>query len=448
MPDPLRISLLSLGCAKNLVDSERILGAAAGAGLVICPHPEDAEVVVVNTCGFLAAAVSESLDTIRRMVELKREGRVRGVVVTGCLPEREAVDVRREVPGVDALVPFADADRLLEICRAAAGRAPEPGDHREDLLTRGERIPLTPPGTAWLKISEGCRNPCSFCTIPSIRGPLVSRPREEILREARDLAAGGVRELCVIGQDTTAWGLDRHGSRALPGLLRDLARVPGIAWVRLLYGYPAHVTGGLLEVLADTPGVLPYLDLPLQHISDPVLRRMKRPLGGSRTRALLARIRERVPGIVLRTTLIVGAPGEGPAEFEELLDFVREFRFERLGAFVFSPEPDTPLGRAPDQVPARVARERWHELMAVQQEIAFADARAQVGRTLSCLVEEPPGEEGGRGRTWRDAPELDGAILVRGAPGPGALGRVRVTGAKGYDLEGDWLREEDGPWTA
>jgi ribosomal protein S12 methylthiotransferase len=395
-------------------------------------------VVVVNTCGFLEASKQESLDTIREMVALKRPGGVRGVVVMGCLAGRAGVDIADLVPGVDAVVPFAKMDDLVSICRRAAGRngSTRKGDYRRDLLTRGERVPLTPRGSAYLKISEGCNNPCTFCTIPSIRGKHVSRPREQILREAANLAMAGVRELVIIGQDTTCWGFDRGREFGLAGLLGDLGRVPGIEWIRVMYGYPAYVTDALTEVLRDDPKVLPYLDLPLQHVADAVLRRMKRPLGGAGTRRLMDRIREAVPGIVLRTTLIVGAPGEGEAEFEELLDFVRDFRFERMGCFEYSREPDTPMGQMEDQVPDAVKEERWRAVMETQQEIAFADQRAQVGRTLPCIVEDAAE---GRGRTWRDAPEIDGSIRIAGAPGPGAIGPVKVTAADGYDLAGEWI---------
>lgn len=437
-----RVSLLSLGCPKNLVDSERVVHAFADRDLVICPHPEDAEVVVVNTCGFLQAAKEESLDTIRRMVELKRDGGVRGVVVMGCLANRDGVDIEQLVPGVDAVVPFEEYDRLLSVCRSVAGgatSADSAADYRRDLLTREERIPLTPKGSAYLKISEGCNNPCAFCTIPSIRGKHVSRPQEEILREARNLALAGVRELVVIGQDTTYYGFDRKKQFGLASLLANLAAIPGVDWVRLMYGYPAYVTDELLDVLAGENGVLPYVDLPIQHVSDPVLRRMKRPLGGARTRELLCRMRERIPGLVLRTTLIVGAPGEGDREFAELLDFVGEFQFERMGCFPYSREPGTPLGAADDQVPEDVKEERRAALMEAQQEIAFADARERVGGTLSCLMEEALSDGWVRGRTWRDAPEIDGTVRVRGAPGPGALGDVRIASADGYDLVGEWV---------
>ena len=439
--EPLRVSLLSLGCAKTLVDSERALGAFADSGLVICPHPEDAHVVVVNTCGFLKAAVEESLETIRDMVRLKSEAGVRGVVVAGCLTEREGIDVKALVPGVDAAVTFSDYDRLVSICREAAGEvAGDPAaDYRRDLLTRGERIPLTPKGSAYLKISEGCNNPCSFCTIPAIRGKHVSRPMEELVREARNLALAGTRELVVIGQDTTCWGFDIYKEFKLAELLTKLAAIPGIEWVRTMYGYPAYVTDELIDVLGSEEHVLPYLDLPLQHISDSVLRRMKRPLGGRRTRELMQKFRDRVPGIVLRTTLIVGAPGEGEAEFEELLEFVREFRFERLGVFPYSQETDTPMGAMEDQVPDEEKDERWNRVMAAQQEVAFEDARAQVGETLAAIVEEPPANGSALGRTWRDAPEIDGSIRIRGAPGTGAVGDVKVTAADGYDLEGEWI---------
>ncbi|MCU0724905.1 MAG: 30S ribosomal protein S12 methylthiotransferase RimO [Planctomycetes bacterium] len=438
--DRLRVSLVSLGCPKNLVDSERVLGAFVDRDLVICPHPEDAEVVVVNTCGFLAAAVEESVGKIREMVALKRPGGLRAVVVAGCLAGRKGIDIPALAPGIDAVVPLDRYDDLVKVCRETAGRSPGgEADYRRDLLTRGERIPLTPKGYAYLKISEGCNNPCAFCTIPSIKGRHVSRPEEEILAEAATLAANGTRELVVIGQDTTFYGRDTAGEFRLARLLGRIAEVPGIDWIRLMYAYPAYVTEELIDLLAAGGKLLPWLDMPVQHVSDPVLRRMKRPLGGPRTRALLGKLRERVGGIVLRTTLIVGAPGEGEAEFAELLDFVREFRFERLGVFTFSPEPDTPLGRADDQVPEKVRQERRAAIMERQQEIAFADARAQVGRTIPCLVETKHRRGVSDGRTWRDAPEIDGAIRIRKAPAHGVIGPVRVTAAKGYDLEGEWI---------
>jgi ribosomal protein S12 methylthiotransferase len=433
----LRVSLLSLGCPKNLVDSERVIGAFVDRGLVLCPRPEDAEVVVVNTCGFLQAAKDESLDTIREMVALKDGTDLKGVVVAGCLVERDGVDIRAEAPGVDAVVPFDDSDRLLSICREVSGRSEpdDPADYRRDLLTRGERVPLTPGGSAYLKISEGCNNPCSFCTIPAIKGGQVSRPAKDLVREATNLVMAGTKELVVVGQDTTFYGFDLDRKFHLASLMRDLGAIPGIEWVRLLYAYPAYVTDELLDVLADTPGVLPYMDIPLQHVSDRVLRRMKRPLGGPGTVKLMEKIRERVPKIVLRTTVITGAPGETDEDFEELLDFVTDFRFERLGCFTYSPEADTPLGVAEDQVPEEVREERRGRIMVAQQRIAFADAAARVGEEIDCIVESPDGT----GRTWRDAPEIDTQIAVRGAPAAGIIGRVRVTAANEYDLEGDWI---------
>jgi len=444
MTDPsgdLRVSLLSLGCPKNLVDSERVVGAFVDRGLVICPHPEDAEVVVVNTCGFLEAAKEESLDTIRDMVALKESTGLKGVVVAGCLAARDGVDIPAEVPGVDAVVPFEDYDRLLSICRSVSGRdEPEdPADYRTDLLTRGERVPLTPGGSAYLKISEGCNNPCSFCTIPSIKGRQVSVTAADLVREATNLAMGGTKELVVIAQDTTYYGFDVDRKFGIGSLLRDIGRIPGIEWVRLLYAYPAYVKDDLLEVMASEPNVLPYMDIPLQHIADGVLRRMKRPLGGDGTRRLMDRIRDAVPDIVLRTTMIVGAPGETDAEFEELLAYVSDFRFERLGCFTFSAEADTPLGRSDDQVPESVREERRARIMEAQQRIAFEDAAARVGTEMDCLIEAPDGNGDFRGRTWRDAPEIDTEILIRGAPGPGALGPVRVTATTDYDLEGQWI---------
>jgi len=438
----LRISLVSLGCPKNLVDSERAVSAFVDRELVICPDPADAEVVVVNTCGFLQAAVTESVETISEMVRLKEEGNLKGVVVAGCLTSRDGVSIADLVPGVDAVVPFSDYDRLVSICREAAGRSSEDlreADYRQDLLTRGDRIQLTPPGGAYLKISDGCNNPCSFCTIPSIKGKHLSAPMDELLLEAGQLAAGGVKELTIVGQDTTFWGFDIDKKLSLPVLLRELAEVDGIEWIRLLYAYPAYVTDDLLDAIATTGAILPYMDIPLQHIADRVLRGMKRPLGGKRTRELMEKIRDRVPGIVLRTTLITGSPHEGEEEFEELLSYIREFRFERLGVFPYSPEPDTTLGAADQQIPKPVREHRRDLIMEAQQEIAFEDARAMIGTEVDCIVESPGSDGTAIGRTWRDAPEIDGVVTISNPPKLGTIGKVRVTDADGYDLAGEWL---------
>ncbi len=434
--------MVALGCPKNLVDSEKALGILASGGLVLTPDPADADVAVVTTCGFIDPAKEESIDRILEMVRLKQAGSLRGVVVAGCMVERFAEELRRELPEVDAFVPFKDYPRLAALCREVLGEeVPAAADYRSDPLTV-DRVPLTPPHFAYVKVSEGCDNPCSFCTIPAIRGRHVSRPLPEIVEEVRRLAGEGVREVVLVGQDTTFYGWDTDRRLRLPELLRALDRVDGVRWIRLLYAYPAYVKEPLLEALRECAKVVPYMDMPIQHVSDAALRRMMRPLGGPRTRDLLHRIREAVPGIALRTTFIVGTPGETEEEARELVEFVREFRFHHAGVFVYSREEDTPMGQRPVQVPAREKARRRRLVMEAQQRVVLDRhaAMAASGEEVEVVVDAPA--SGGRwhARTSRDAPAIDGTIRVPGGPGvqAGAMGRVRVTAARGYDLEGAW----------
>jgi ribosomal protein S12 methylthiotransferase len=440
---PLRVSMVALGCPKNLVDSERALGTLASGGLVLAPDPADADVAVVTTCGFIDPAKEESIGRILEMVRLKEEGRLRGVVVAGCLVERFADELRRELPEVDAFVPFKDYPRLAVLCREILGEeVPAGADYRADALTV-DRVPLTPAHSAYLKVSEGCDNPCTFCTIPAIRGRHISRPRAEIVEDARRLAGEGVREIVLVGQDTTFYGYDLEKRFLLADLLRDLDRVEGLRWIRLMYAYPAYVKDELLAAMAECPRVAPYMDMPVQHVNDAVLKRMKRPLGGPRTRELLHRIRERVPGIALRTTFIVGSPGETAEEAAELVDFVREFRFHHLGVFTYSREEDTPMGRREGQIPRREQNRRRRAVMEAQQRVVFerhrdlAEARVEVEAVAETRA------AGGKwhGRTVHDAPSIDGTVRLPDASGvrPGAMGRVRVEAARGYDIEASWI---------
>jgi ribosomal protein S12 methylthiotransferase len=437
--------MVSLGCPKNLVDSEKALGTLATGGLVIAPEPSDSDVAVVTTCGFIDPAKEESIETILEMVRLKEEGAIRGIVVAGCLVERFAEELRRELPEVDAFVPFRDYPRLATLCREILGEeTPAGADYTADLATV-DRVPLSPPHMAYVKVSEGCDNPCSFCTIPMIRGRHVSRPFDEILEEAARLASEGVREVVLIGQDTTFYGYDVEKRFVLPDLLRALDRVEGLRWIRLMYAYPAYVKEELLDALNECDRVVPYVDLPIQHVADAALKRMKRPLGGPKTRALLERMRERVPGLALRTTLIVGTPGETREEAEELVEFVREFRFHHLGAFTYSREEDTPMGRMEGQVPKREQNRRRRVVMEAQQKVAFERnaALAAEGTEVECVVEAEA--SGGRwhGRTVWDAPSIDGTVRLptRGGLRAGAMGRARITAARGYDLEAEWVEE-------
>ena len=444
-PRPVRVSMVSLGCPKNLVDSEKALGILASAGLVIAPEPVDSDVAVVTTCGFIDPAKVESIDTILEMVKLKEKGSIRGVVVAGCLVERFADDLRKEIPEVDAFVPFKDYPRLARICREVLGEeTPEGADYRADLLTV-DRVPLSPAHMAYVKVSEGCDNPCSFCTIPQIRGRHISRPFEEIVDEVKRLAGEGVREVVLIGQDTTFYGYERDRRFRLAELLRALDRIDGIRWIRLMYAYPAYVRDELLDAIRECPKVVPYIDMPIQHVADAALKRMMRPLGGPKTRELLHRMREKVPGLALRTTFIVGSPGETAEEVQELVEFVREFRFHHLGTFVYSRETDTPMGRKRGVIPAREANRRRRRVMEAQQKVAFERNRdlAARGVEVEALVEAKAAGGRWHGRTAWDAPSIDGTIRLPDRPGlrPGAMGRVRVTAARGYDLEGEWVGE-------
>jgi len=434
-------AFVSLGCPKNLVDSERMLGKLAQDGYVLVPDPADADVVVVNTCGFIEPARQESLAVIREMLELKKQGHVKSVVVAGCLAERKGDELLKEVPEVDQIVGVFGREEISQVVdRATAGRheqrslfRPAPVRAQEDTA----RLRITPRHYAYLKISEGCDRLCTFCAIPGMRGKHVTKPIEEVLREARELAEDGVRELIVVAQDTTYYGLDLYGKVRLAELLRELNEVDGIDWVRILYAYPIHFTDELIDTLAGTSKVLPYLDMPLQHINDRVLKRMQRRVNRESTENLLSRLRSAIPNLALRTTFIVGFPGETDAEFEELLAYVKATRFERVGVFPYSFEPGTPAARLDGHLPEKIKEERRNRVMEAQQQVAFDWGRQQVGRELSVIVDCPDPEVPNHvlARSYADAPEIDGVVRVKGKNiHPGDLIRVKVTAADGYDL--------------
>jgi ribosomal protein S12 methylthiotransferase len=454
-PTPRTYAFVSLGCPKNLVDSERMLGKLAQDGYALVPEADGADVVVVNTCGFIEPARQESLAVINEMLSLKRQGKVGAVVVAGCLAERHKDTLLEQVPEVDHIVGVFGREEISQVVDRALAPHPLPlsprgrgvrGEGEQRSLFRPApvraledtaRLRITPRHYAYLKISEGCDRLCTFCAIPGMRGKHVTKPIEEVLREARELAADGVRELIIVAQDTTYYGLDLYGRVRLAELLRELNRVEGLEWIRILYAYPIHFTGELIETLAGCPNVLPYLDLPLQHINDRVLRRMQRRVNRSATEELLGRLRSAIPHLTLRTTFIVGFPGETEAEFEELVEFVRQARFERAGVFTYSFEPGTPSARLDGHLPEKVKQERRNRLMEVQQEVAFDWSRAQVGKELEVIIDGPDPEVPNHalGRGHADAPDIDGLVRVKGKGlHPGDLVRVKVTGADGYDL--------------
>ena len=435
-----KVHLLTLGCPKNLADSELMLGALTQAGFEVTLDPEAAQVLVVNTCAFIEAAKKESLDAIMEAVEVKRHAAGRRLVVAGCLSQRYGAELRKMLPEVDVFVGTGNFLELADLLRRTelpeTRPAPYPG--AAHLLGRADSARVRPPEffTSYLKISEGCNHRCAFCIIPKIRGLHESRPLEDLVAETQTLAASGVRELNLIAQDLTAYGRDLNPPSSLAELLRSLAAVEGIRWVRLLYCYPNFVTDDLLEAIATLPNVVKYVDIPLQHADDNVLRAMRRERSGASLRKLLDRIRDRVANVTLRTSFIVGFPGEDDAAFTHLLNFVREVEFERVGVFTYSREEDTAAYSLSGQVPERVKRARRGELMEAQAQISLKKNRELVGREMEVLVEGPlPGRATRmRGRTPGQAPEIDGAVFLKGEAAAGEFVRARIEKALSYDL--------------
>ncbi len=434
-------AFVSLGCPKNTVDSERMLGKLARDGYALVPDADGASVVVVNTCGFIESARDESLGVIREMLELKAQGRVGSVVVAGCLAERQKDMLLTEVPGIDQIVGVFGREEIVQVVDRAVTQQreqrsvfrPAPVRALEDTA----RLRITPRHFAYMKISEGCDRLCTFCAIPKMRGKHATKPMEEVIREANELAADGVRELIIVAQDSTYYGMDLYGRVRLAELLRELDQVDGVEWIRLLYAYPEHVTDELLETLAGAKKIVPYVDMPLQHINDRVLKRMQRRVDRVKTETMISRWRQAVPNLTFRTTFIVGFPGETAAEFDELCDFVAQTKFERAGAFTYSLEPDTPAAKLDGHLPAEVKKERQDRLMEIQQQVAFDWSRRQVGRELDVIVDGPDPESVNHhhARGHADAPEIDGLVRVKGKNlRPGDIVAVKVTGADGYDL--------------
>ncbi len=434
-------SFVSLGCPKNLVDSERMLGLLAQDGYVLVPDAGRADLVIVNTCGFIDLARQESLGVIREMIARKQAGEIKGVVVAGCLAERQREMLLEEVPEVDQIVGVFGREEIVAVADRILG-----GLHEQRTLFRPApvraqddraRLRITPRHLAYLKVSEGCDRLCTFCAIPGMRGKHVTKPIEDVVEEARELARDGVRELNLVAQDMTYYGVDLYGRPRLAELLRALDEVEGIDWIRVLYNYPAYFNDELYEALATSTKVIPYLDMPLQHINDRMLRAMNRRHTRAQTEEIVARLRETIPGLVLRTTFIVGFPGETEAEFEELLDYVTQARFERLGVFPYSHEPGTPAVRLPGSWEDAVKLGRRDRVMEAQQAIAFAFNRSMVGRRLDVLIDGPSPEGEGlwSGRTYADAPDVDGLTFVGGVPGlsAGDLVSCEIVGAEGYD---------------
>ncbi len=431
-------ALISLGCAKNLVNSEQMLYLMSEAGYTLVPEADGADLVIVNTCGFIDAAKSEAIDTILEMAELKKAGRLGGLIVTGCLSERYRDSISEELPEIDTVLGVGSFGSIVEAADAVMeGRRLSLFGDSSAPIDEIPRVVSTGPGWAYLRIAEGCNNFCAFCAIPFIRGRYRSRRMEDIVEEARDLAAHGVKELIVIAQDITRYGTDLYGKRSLAALCRELAKIDGVEWIRLHYLYPDQFDDELIDELAANDKIVKYLDIPIQHINDGILKAMNRRGTGGEIRALFKTLRERIPGLVLRTSLIAGLPGEGEAEFEELCEFLREARIERVGVFPFSPEEGTPAAKMP-HVDAEEAQRRADIILELQAPIMDEFCAGFVGRTLRVLCEGVDDETGlNTGRSYADSPDIDGQVLFSGSAAEGEMVNVLIQSAEDGILFGE-----------
>jgi ribosomal protein S12 methylthiotransferase len=421
------VNVVTLGCSKNLVDSEVLMRQLDNRYEVVSDSNDPSDIMVINTCGFIQDAKEESIDMILSAVEAKKAGKLKKVIVTGCLSQRYKKELEDEMDHVDAFFGVNDLPQILHTLEV---------DYKKELI--GERHLTTPSHYAYLKVSEGCDRRCSFCAIPLIRGKHVSKPFEAILDEARKLAAKGVKELLLIAQDITYYGLDLYGKRRIAGLVQQLSEVEGIEWIRLHYAYPAGFPEDLLTVIQENPKVCKYLDIPLQHINSRILKSMKRGLDGKKTRELALKWRKKVPGMALRSTFIVGYPGETEEEFTQLLDFIREIRFDRLGVFQYSPEENTAAFALPDDVPGEVKQKREEQLMELQQQISLEQNEAKVGKVFKVLIDKKEGDFY-VGRTEFDSPEVDNEVLIpieQGTLQTGKFYQIRITHSDFYDLYG------------
>lgn len=431
-----KVKIVTLGCAKNEVDSEEIAGVLSKAGFRVDASGSKNDVTIINTCGFLEAAKKESVEAIREAVKAKKAGKTGRVIVAGCLAQRLGADLIKLAPGADAYVGVGQMGRFDEIVGGTLARREQlldvaPPHHRwADVQTRAR---VGRPWSAYLKVSEGCDHKCTFCTIPSFRGAHQSKPIERVLAEARFLAGTGCREINLIAQDVTQYGYDLYREFTLPKLLRGLNEIDGLDWVRMLYFYPNRLTDEVIETMVSCKKVVSYIDIPLQHAHPETLKRMKRPWDGERYLKLFEKVRGAMPDVSIRTTFIVGFPGETDAEFDYLIDFVREARLDRVGAFVYSREPGTPSHDMPDQVSFGIKRKRFDRLMTLQQGISLEVNQSWIGRELQVLIEDR--QEGWLvARSTRDAPEIDGLVFVDGEAPFGSIHRVRVVDAEPYDL--------------
>ena len=440
----MNILFISLGCDKNLVDSEVMLGLLDKKGYQIVDSEEDADIIVVNTCCFIHDAKEESIQTILEMAEYKKEGKLKALIVTGCLAQRYQQEIIDEIPEVDAVLGTTSYDHIVEaVEEALAGNGHvvlEDVDALPDV--KEKRLVTTGGHYAYMKIAEGCDKHCTYCIIPKLRGNYRRVPMEKLLAEAKDLADQGVKELILVAQETTVYGKDLYGEKSLHKLLRELCKISGIQWIRILYCYPEEIYDELIQTIKEENKVCHYLDLPIQHASDVVLKRMGRRTSKAQLVEIIEKLRKEIPDISLRTTLITGFPGETQEQHEELKDFVDEMEFDRLGVFTYSPEEDTPAATMTEQIPEEVKEDRQAELMELQQEIAFDLAEDMVGREVLVMIEGKVADENAYvGRTYKDAPNVDGLIFINTDEElmSGDFARVRVTGALEYDLIGELI---------
>lgn len=451
--EKIKLFCVSLGCDKNLVDTEKMLGVAGGLGVSFTDDETDADAILINTCCFIGDAKEESVNTILDMARYKEEGKCRALIVAGCLAQRYKQEIIDEIPEVDAILGTTSYE---EIGNVLTRLFEENGEEKKaehiscfhdlkELPTQAEKRVMTTGGHyAFLKIAEGCDKRCTYCIIPYLRGPYRSVPMEQLLAEARELADNGVRELILVAQETTLYGKDLYGEKSLPKLLHELAQIPGIYWIRIQYCYPEEITDELIQTIKSEEKVCHYLDIPIQHASDRILRRMGRRTHKAELKERISTLRREIPDIALRTTFICGFPGETQEDHEELMEFVDEMEFERVGVFTYSAEEDTPAYSYPDQIPEEVKEERRADVMELQQEIAFEHCENMVGKVLDVIIEGKVADEPAYvGRTYMDAPNVDGLIFVNADEMlmSGDFVRVKVTGANEYDLIGEVYHE-------
>ena len=438
----MKILFISLGCDKNLVDTEVMLGMLASRGYEMTNDEQEADIIVINTCCFIHDAKEESIQNILEMAEYKKNGSAKALIVTGCMAERYRQEILDEIPEVDEVLGTTAYDRILDAVDAALAGQHEVMTADLDALPLPEtkRLVTTGGHFAYLKIAEGCDKHCTYCIIPKIRGNFRSVPMERLLKEAQDLAEQGVKELILVAQETTLYGKDLYGEKSLPKLLRELCKISGIRWIRILYCYPEEITDELIQVMKEEPKICHYLDLPIQHANDTILKRMGRRTSKQELIDIVQKLRKEIPDICLRTTLITGFPGETQEQHEEVMEFIDTLEFDRLGAFTYSPEEDTPAATFEDQIDEEVKEDRQADIMELQQEIAFDKAEDMIGREVLVMIEGKVADENAYvGRTYRDAPNVDGLIFINTDVEliSGDFAKVKVTGALDYDLIGE-----------